>query len=65
MKRLTLSNKDKKVSGVCGGIAEYFDTDPTLVRLAWIILDIMTGIFPGILAYIIIAIVMPRAETAK
>ena len=48
----------KKLDGVCGGIAEYFDIDPTLVRLAWILFTACTGC--GIIAYIIAAIVMPR-----
>lgn len=43
--------------GVCGGIAEYFDIDPTLVRLVWVIITLMGG--AGILAYIIAAIVIP------
>lgn len=62
MKKLYLS-KNKKLSGVCGGIGEYYDTDPTLVRLAWVVMTIVTGIFPGILAYLIAAIVIPSNET--
>ena len=46
------------MDGVCGGIAEYFDIDPTLVRLAWILFTACAGC--GIIAYIIAAIVMPR-----
>jgi phage shock protein C len=59
-KRLYLSSKDKMLLGVCGGIAEYFGTDPTLVRLAWIILTIITGVAPGVAAYVIAAIVIPK-----
>lgn len=59
-KRLYLSDDDRKISGVCGGIAEYFDVDSSLVRLAWIIGTVATGIFPGIIGYIISAIVIPR-----
>lgn len=59
MKRLYLSEKDKKISGVCGGIADYYEVDPTLVRLGWILITILTGVVPGIIAYIIAAIVMP------
>jgi len=61
MKRLYRS-KDKKIAGVCGGIAEYFDIDPTLVRLGWLLLTILTGIVPGVIAYIIAAIVMPKSD---
>ena len=49
---------DKKLCGVCGGVAEYFDVDPTVVRLAWVIFCCLGG--SGLLAYIICAIVMPR-----
>jgi phage shock protein C len=59
MKRLYLST-DKKISGVCGGIGEYFDFDPTLVRLAWILMTILTGILPGTIGYAIAAIIIPK-----
>jgi len=58
-KRLKLSS-DKKIAGVCGGFAEYFEVDPTLVRLIWLILVICCGI--GIIAYIISWIVMPSPD---
>ena len=48
----------KKLCGVCGGIAEYFDIDPTIVRLLWVILIFCAG--TGILAYFIAAIIMPK-----
>lgn len=57
-KRLYKSNKDKKIDGVCAGIAEYFDIDPTLVRLGAIVFCLAGG--SGVLAYILAAIVMPR-----
>jgi phage shock protein C len=60
MKRLYLSNSDKKISGVCGGIGEYFGIDSTLIRLAWIILTILTGVLPGIIGYIIAALITPK-----
>ncbi len=62
MKKLYLSN-DKKISGVCGGIAEYYDIDPTAVRLAWIIITLLSGVAPGVIAYLVAAIVMPPAPT--
>lgn len=58
--RLYLSTSDKRITGLCGGIAEYFNTDSSLIRLAWIILTIVTGVVPGIVAYIIAAIVVPK-----
>jgi phage shock protein PspC (stress-responsive transcriptional regulator) len=59
-KRLTRSVKDKMLGGVCGGIANYFDIDPTLVRVGYILLTIFT-IFSGFIAYLILWIVMPMA----
>ena len=56
-KRLYKDNIDKKLCGVCAGIANYFDIDPTIVRLAWILFILAGGC--GVLAYIIAAIVMP------
>ena len=49
---------DKKVCGVCGGIAEYFDVDPTLVRVAWVIAALCGSM--GFWAYVICAIIMPN-----
>ena len=57
-KRLYKIGQGKMVDGVCGGIAEYFGLDPTLVRLAWIIFSAMGG--SGIPAYILAAVVIPR-----
>ena len=57
-KRLYRSGRDKMFLGVCGGIGEYFNIDPTLVRLAWIIFTCVGG--AGIWAYIIAAIVIPK-----
>jgi len=58
VKKLYLSDYDKKLAGVCGGIAEYFSVDSTLVRILWIIFAFAGG--GGLLAYIICALVMPR-----
>ena len=58
MKRLCRSRVNKKIAGVCGGIAEYFNIDPTLVRLGWVLLSVLGG--NGLLAYIICAIIMPE-----
>ena len=53
------SNQNKMIDGVCGGIAEYFGIDPTVVRLIWALFSLMGG--SGILAYIIAAIIIPRS----
>ena len=57
-KKLYKSSKNKMIDGVCAGIAEYFNIDPTLVRISLVLFSAMGG--AGILAYIIMAIVMPR-----
>ena len=62
IKRLYLSNKNKQLAGVCGGIAEYFEMDATLIRLAWVGFTFLTGILPGILAYIVAMIIMPKSS---
>jgi phage shock protein PspC (stress-responsive transcriptional regulator) len=57
-KRLTLSD-DKKIGGVCGGIAEYLDVDPTLVRIGYAALTLFTA-FCGVILYPILWIIMPE-----
>lgn len=61
-RRLTRSNRHKMIAGVCGGIAEYFDLDPTVVRVAYVLISIVSVAFPGILAYIVLMFVMPRPQ---
>ena len=56
-KKLYKSSTDKKIAGVCGGIAEYFNIDSTLVRLGWVVFCALGG--SGLLAYIIAALIMP------
>ena len=63
MKRLYRSASEKMLAGVCGGIAEYFNIDPTVVRLAWAILACCGG--TGIVAYIIAAIIIPEKPDGK
>ena len=56
-KKLYKCSTDKKLAGVCGGIAEYFNIDSTLVRLGWVLFSLLGG--SGLLAYIIAALIMP------
>jgi phage shock protein C len=63
-RRLTRSRRFKIIAGVCGGLAEYFELDPTLVRVAYVVISIISAAFPGILAYIILMFVMPPPEAA-
>ncbi len=57
MKKLAKSQSERKLCGVCGGLAEYFNIDPTLVRLLWVLFSLAGG--AGVLAYIIAAVIMP------
>lgn len=59
-KKLTRST-NKMLAGVCGGIAEYFEVDPTLIRVAYAALSIFTTGFPGLLLYLILMLIMPAA----
>jgi phage shock protein PspC (stress-responsive transcriptional regulator) len=62
-RRLYRSTTDKKIAGVCGGLGEYFDIDPTLIRILWLILVLFAG--TGLLAYIICWIVIPEKSAAS
>lgn len=60
---LRRSQVDRRLAGVCGGIARYLDTDPVFIRVAWIILSIVPGtILLGVLAYVVAWIIVPEAE---
>lgn len=60
MKKLYLSKTDKKIAGVCGGFAEFFEVDSTLLRVLFIFLLIFTGVVPALIFYIIAALVIPK-----
>jgi phage shock protein C len=62
-RNLYLSNTNKKIGGVCGGIGEYFGIDPTLVRLLWFLAIFLDGV--GLLAYFIAWIIIPRRNSCK
>ena len=62
-KKLYRSSTNSMLAGVCGGIGEYFNIDPTLVRLAWVLFSVLGG--AGVLAYIIAAIIIPKYESKQ
>ena len=62
VKRLMRSSRDKKIGGVCAGLADYFDVDPTIVRVVWLLAIFFGG--TGLLAYIVLWIVLPLAPVA-
>jgi len=57
---LLLSNDDRMLAGVCGGIAKWLGWSSTLVRVAYVLVSILSAAFPGILVYVILWILMPR-----
>ena len=61
-KRLQRSRSEKMVGGVCGGFAEYFSIDPTIVRVLWVIITLLGG--AGLLLYIIFWVIMPLQPPA-
>jgi phage shock protein C len=60
MKTLYRSKKNKIFAGVIGGLGEYFDIDPSLLRFVWLVFVLCTGFFPGLLVYIISAFIIPQ-----
>lgn len=59
-KKLYLSRTDKIMAGVCGGFAAYFGIDASIARLGLLILTLATGLFPGVVVYIIAAVILPK-----
>ncbi|MCF6466691.1 PspC domain-containing protein [Clostridium sp. Cult2] len=58
-KKLKRSSTDKILAGVCGGIGEYFNVDPVIVRILWVLISFMPG-GPGLLAYVVCALIIPE-----
>ncbi len=64
MKRLYLSLTDRKIAGVCGGLGEYFEIDPTIVRLLTVVLAVITGFFPLVIGYVLAWLIIPKQPEA-
>jgi phage shock protein C len=60
-KRKLVRSANKVLAGVCGGIADYFDVDPTLIRVLYAVLSLFSAAFPGLLLYIILLLLIPEA----
>ena len=56
-----MRSADAKIGGVCGGLAEYLDVDPTVVRLVWCLIAFFTGLVPGTIVYLVMWLVLPPA----
>ncbi len=59
---LRCSRKNRLIAGVCGGIAEWLGWDPTLVRVLYVIVSVASAVFPGVLVYIVLWLLMPKGE---
>ncbi|RLC31673.1 PspC domain-containing protein [Candidatus Woesebacteria bacterium] len=59
-KKLYRSSENKILAGIIGGLGEYFDIDPTVLRLGWLFVFVFTGIFPGLLAYFVAILIVPK-----
>jgi len=64
-KKLYKSKDNKVISGVMGGLGEYFDIDPVLFRVLYIGISVSTAVFPGVVAYLLMTIVMPSAPISE
>ncbi|MDT8858744.1 PspC domain-containing protein [Alkalihalobacillus sp. MEB130] len=62
MKRLYRTQYDRKLAGICGGVAKYFSVDPTIIRLLAVILFFVSGFVPFIIGYIIAIVIIPNEE---
>ena len=65
MKKLYRSNTNKVFAGILGGLGDYFDVDPVLFRLLWVLVTIFTGLAPGIIVYIIAIFIIPKEFEGK
>ncbi len=59
-KKLTKSTTNRMIAGVCGGVGEYFDIDPTIVRVLYVVISLFSAAFPGLIVYIALALILPE-----
>ena len=59
MEKKLLRSRNSMIAGVCGGIANYFSLDPTLVRVGYVILSVISAGFPGLLVYLLLTLIIP------
>jgi phage shock protein C len=64
-KKLMRSRADRKIGGVCAGLAQYLDLDISLVRILWFFVTFVSGVFPGLVAYVLAWIIIPEEPELK
>ena len=60
MKKLYRNRTDRKITGLCGGIADYVNVDPNVIRLLALVMILISGVFPGLVAYIVASVIIPE-----
>ncbi|MBI4134758.1 MAG: PspC domain-containing protein [Candidatus Sungbacteria bacterium] len=63
IKKLYRSKTNRVFAGILGGLGEYYEVDPVILRLAWLLITIFSGIVPGLIVYILACFVVPSAES--
>ncbi|WP_286681240.1 PspC domain-containing protein [Methanoculleus sp. DTU007] len=61
MKKLTRSRTDRWIAGICGGIGEYLEIDPNVIRVIWVIFTVVTGFVIGIVIYLLLWLILPES----
>lgn len=64
-KRLYRSRSNRVIAGVCGGLGDYTGIDPTIIRVVWALVTIFTALFGGLIAYLVLALVVPEEPTGQ
>jgi len=65
MKKLTRSRTNRWIAGVCGGVGEYLDIDPNIIRAVYIVFTVLTGFVAGLIIYILLGIIIPEGAEAS
>lgn len=64
-KKLYRSKTDKVLTGLCGGLADYLHIDSVIIRLVWLLIVVFTGFFPGVVVYVVAALLIPKQKALK
>lgn len=65
MKKLTRSRTDRWIAGICGGIGEYLEIDPNVIRVIWVIFTVVTGFVIGIVIYLLLWLILPESGQVR
>ncbi|MCL4367387.1 PspC domain-containing protein [Patescibacteria group bacterium] len=63
-KKLYRSEQDRIIAGVFGNMGKYFNVDPTILRLVWVVMTVFTGLAPGLIVYILAAVIIPAEHSS-